>query len=212
MTGLEALVERAAQGDGSAFGQLVSRCWGLVYAICLDEVGRPIDAEDLTQEVFVRVHRDLGGLREPERFLAWLRQVARNVCRMWLRRRRVAFAPLEAVAEQNDLSAAARLRRLELGEIVSRMLAQVSPKSREVLALHYLARCSEAEIAETLGLFPATVKSRLHEARGQAKRKLLPVVRELLSLQTPLEEIVEQIMARCGSPGCICPDMLLEGR
>jgi len=212
MTGLEALVERAAQGDGSAFGQLVSRCWGLVYAICLGEVGRPTDAEDLTQEVFVQVHRDLGDLRAPGRFLAWLRQVTRNVCRMWLRRGRIASVPLGAGTEQEDPTAVATLREAELAEIVGRMLAQVSPKSREVLALHYLAGCSEADIAETLGLLSATVKSRLREAREQAKRKLLPVVRELLSLQTPSEEIVEQIMARCGNPGCICPDMLLEGR
>jgi len=209
---LATLVEKAREGDAIAFGQVVARYRGLVFAICLSEAKQPDEAEDLTQEVFVRAYHDLSALREPEKLLPWLRQVARNVCRMWLRRRRVAAAPLEAISEKNDLAAAARLKRVELGEIVSGMLAQVSPRSREVLALRYLGDCSEAEIAAALGISLTTVKSRLHEARAQAKRKLLPVVKELLSLQTPSKEMVERVMARCGSPGCVCPDTLVEGR
>jgi hypothetical protein len=79
------------------------------------------------------------------------------------------------------------------------------------LALHYLAGYSEAEIAETLGLSPATVKSRLREGREQAKQKLLPVVRELLALQTnpgcscPLpQQTAELVMASYGTCGCRC--------
>ena len=68
----------------------------------------------------------------------WLRQVARNVCRMWRRRQRATLEPLDTIAEMDNPTAAARFRRTELAEIVRRMLAQVSPKSREVLALHYL--------------------------------------------------------------------------
>ncbi len=206
------LVERAAKGDGTAFSQLVARYRRFVHAICLSEAGRAAEAEDLTQEVFVRVYHDVAQLRDPDRFLPWLRQVTKNVSRRWLRRRRTPPVPLDAIAEREDPVAAARLRRWELGDLVSGMLAQVSPKSREVLALHYLAGCSEAEIAAALALASATVKSRLHEGRQQAKRRLLPIVRQLLSLQAPSEEMVDQIMARCGRPGCICPDTLTEGR
>jgi hypothetical protein len=73
------------------------------------------------------------------------------------------------------------------------MLAEVSPKSREVLALHYLAGYSETELAVAFGVSPATIKSRLHEAREQAKRKLLPIVRAAagyftcLRLEIPFE-------------------------
>jgi len=207
-----ALVERAARGNSEAFGQLVTRYRRLVYAICLSQVRDVAEADDLTQEVFVRTYHDLPRLREPERFISWLRQVARNVCRMSLRRKRAAAVPVETIAEQDNPAAATRLKQAELGQVISDMLARVSAKSREVLTLHYLAGYSEAEIAAVLSLSPTTVKSRLHEGREQAKRELLPVVRELLSLQTPSEEMVEQVMARCGSPGCICPDTLTEGR
>jgi DNA-binding CsgD family transcriptional regulator len=111
----------------------------------------------------------------------------------------------------DDSTTAARFRRVELAEIVRGMLAQVSPKSREVLALHYLAGYSEAEIAVALGLSPATIKSRLREGREQAKQNLLRVVRELLALQTtpgcgcPLsQQTAERIMAGYGKRGCRC--------
>jgi RNA polymerase sigma factor (sigma-70 family) len=206
------LVEQARQGDATAFGHLVTQCWRFVYTICLSQVGHAAEAEDLTQEVFVQVSHDLVDLRAPDKFLPWLRQVARNVCRMWRRRQRRIPEPLDAITEVDDPAAAARLRRSELGEIVRAMLAQVSPLSREVLALHYLAGYSEAELAVAFGVAPATIKSRLREGREQAKRKLMPVVRELLSLQPRLAEIVEPAMPRYGKPGCTCARILTGGR
>jgi RNA polymerase sigma factor (sigma-70 family) len=206
------LVERATQGDATAFGSLVTQHWRFVYTICLSQVGRAAEAEDLTQEVFVQVSHDLADLRTPDKFLPWLHQVTRNVCRMWRRRQRATSAPLDAIAEVDDPAAAARLRRSELSAIVGAMLGQMSPMSREVLALHYLAGYSEAELAVALGVAPATVKSRLREAREQAKRKLLPVVRELLSLQPRSAKIVEPIMPRYGKAGCACAQILTDGR
>ena len=210
------LVERATRGDATAFGHLVTEHWRFVYTICLSQVGQAADAEDMTQEVFVQVFHDLADLREPDKFLPWLGQVARNVCRMWRRKQRATPERLDTIAELDDPTAAARFRRSELAEIVRGMLAQASPKSREVLALHYLAGYSEAEIARALGLSPATIKSRLREGREQAKRKLLPVVRELLALQMkpgcgcPLsQKTAELIMASYGKRGCRCHKTLI---
>jgi RNA polymerase sigma factor (sigma-70 family) len=211
MMDLITLVERATQGDAAALSHLVTEHWRFVYTMCLSYVGHTADAEDLTQEVFMQVAQDVTDLREPDKFLPWLRQLARNVCRMWRRRQRPTPEPLDTIAEVEDPTAAARFRRTELAEIVRGMLAHLSPKSREVLALHYLAGYSEAEIAVALGLSPATVKSRLREGREQAKHNLLPVVRELLALQTNPEcgcpvpqRTAERIMAGYGKRGCRC--------
>jgi RNA polymerase sigma factor (sigma-70 family) len=219
MMELSTLVEHARQGDATALGHLVTEHWRFVYTICLSQVRQGADAEDLTQEVFVRVSQDLGDLREPDKFLPWLRQVTRNMCRMWRRRQFAGLEPMDAIVEVDDPAAATRFRRTELAEIVRVMLAQVSPKSREVLALHYLAGYSEAEIAVALGLRPATIKSRLREGREQAKRKLLPVVRELLALQRkpgcgcPLSQKMAKLtLAGYGKPGCGCPKALTDGR
>jgi RNA polymerase sigma-70 factor (ECF subfamily) len=213
------LVKRAKQGDATAFAHLVTHHWAFVYTICLSQVGHADEAEDLTQEVFIRVSQDLAHLRAPDKFLSWLRQVTRNRCRMWRRQQRAAHDPLDAVAEVVDPAATAQFQRSELAEIVRGMLAQVSPKSREVLALHYLAGYSEAELAEALGLSVGTIKSRLREGREQAKRRLLPVVRELLALQTkpgcgcPLsDKMAELAMTGYGKAGCECSKTLTEGR
>ena len=139
MMELTTLVERATQGDATAFEHLVTQHWRFVYTICLSQVGQAAQAEDLTQEVFMRVSRDLAQLREPAKFLPWLRQVASNMCRMLRRRQRVTPESLDAMAELEDLGAAAWFRRSEPAAIVQAMLAQLSPTSREVLALHYLA-------------------------------------------------------------------------
>ena len=206
------LVERARQSEATAFSHLMTQHWRFVYTICLSHVGHTAEAEDLTQEVFVRVSHDLADLRAPDKFLPWLHQVTRNVCRMWRRRQRATAEPLDAIAAVDDPGAAVRLRRSELGEIVRAMLAQVSPLSREVLALHYLAGYSEAELAAACGVSPATIKSRLREAREQAKWKLLPVVRELLALQPRFTKIVEPTMPRYGKAGCACARTLTDGR
>lgn len=212
MMELMTLVERATKVDGVAFAQLVTQHHAFVYTICLSQVGHAAEVEDPTQEVFVRVFHDLADLHEPEKFLRRLRQVARNVCRMWRRRQREARVPLDAISALEDPAAAERLRQSELGAIVRAMLAQVSPMSREVLALHYLAGYSEVELVVAFGVSPATIKSRLHEAREQAKRKLLPIVRELLSLRPRSAKMVEPIMPRYGKAGCACSRTLTEGR
>ena len=209
---LISLVERARQGDATALGHLVTEHWRFVYTICLSQVRHAAEAEDLTQEVFVRVYYDLAQLRESIKFLPWLRQVAKNVCRMQHRRQRDAPVPLDTVEEPDDPEAVARLRRSELGAIVRAVLAQVSPMSREVLALHYLAGYSEAELAVAFGVSPATIKSRLREAREQAKRKLLPIVRELLALQPRSEKVVAPTMPRYGKAGCACSRTLTDTR
>lgn len=205
-------VERAARGDAEAFRELVVSHRRLVYAICLAESVDPAEAEDLTQEVFLLVHRDLPGLREPEKFLAWLRQVTRNACRLWFRRHGRREESLDAALDIEDAAAGDAARRAEVRRIAVETLAAISVKSREVLALRYLAGCSEAEIAEALGVPVTTIKSRLHEGRGQARRALEPLVKELLRFDTRSDEAVERIVERCGHPGCGCPETLTEGR
>ena len=206
------VVERAVRGDETAFRELVVSSHRLVRAICLAYAANSADAEDLVQEVFVRAQHDLPQLRDGDRFLPWLRQVATNTCRMWLRRSPPDPVALEQIPEPADPRAQEALSRSGVNRIVHDVLTRVSHNSREVLALHYLAGCSEAEIAEVLGLARATVKSRLYEGRKQAKRYLLPVVEQFLLLENGSEESVARILEGCGSPGCHCPDTLMERR
>jgi DNA-directed RNA polymerase specialized sigma24 family protein len=82
MMELLTLVERATQGDASALGHLVTEHWRFVYTMCLSHVDHTADAEDLTQEVFTQVAHDLADLREPDKFLPWLRHLGQMIGRL----------------------------------------------------------------------------------------------------------------------------------
>ena len=104
------------------------------------------------------------------------------------------------------------LRRLEdLGLIEGEIDAAKSLRPKKVFRL---TPSGEKTLAEWLNrrIEHEDVKSRLHEGRKQAKRRLLPLVEQLLRLESGSAEIAERIIRQCGSPGCTCPDTLTEGR
>src|SRR5688500_13678405 len=99
------LVDRSRAGDREAFGQLVERHQALVFAVALAATRERTRAEDVAQEAFVSAWRELGKLREHERFGAWVAGIARNVARgqrrTWARRQREAErAPPPEVAQE----------------------------------------------------------------------------------------------------------------
>jgi RNA polymerase sigma-70 factor, ECF subfamily len=165
----EELVRRYVRGDRSAFGILVERHERRVYNLAYRMLGRPEDAADATQEVFLICLRKLGGFRGRSAFTTWLHRVAANVCYEALRKRsreRAADQEIEPPAEPDhaDASAAA----LD----VHRALQDVPEEFRAVLILHDLQGVPYNEIAEALGVPIGTVKSRLHRGRVALARVL----------------------------------------
>jgi len=78
------LVLKAQQGDDSSFNQLVQKYQTLVYKVALRYVKNHADAEDLTQETFIRAFLNLHQLKEPEKFAGWLRKIAENISKRWM--------------------------------------------------------------------------------------------------------------------------------
>lgn len=202
------LARRAATGNADAFAELMRRYRGLVFSFCFGHTGDLKDSEDLTQEVFVAVYRSLPSLEEPERFVAWLHGVTRNVCKMHARRRTSKFVPFEE-PELPASDEAVATRSIELQNLLHRALMGVTEASREVLSLHYLGGYSYAEIAALCGLPEKTVKSRLHEARRQLKSRLLQMVAELCGCARSTDHTLRCVMPRCGAESCECVDLLL---
>ena len=81
------LVQLTHAGDTASFGELVRRYQGLIYGLAYHRIGNFADAQDIAQEAFVKAFRRLDQLDQPERFAAWLKTIAANECRMWLRAR-----------------------------------------------------------------------------------------------------------------------------
>ncbi len=170
-----ALVEQAQAGDREAFGRLVEQFQRTVYSICLNRLGNPSEALELTQEVFLHVMKRLDQLREPERFAGWLRQVA---ARMAINRATRRVAPTTVEAEV--LEGASGSRSDPLDELITRErarqlyegLSRLKPLDRETLVAFYIQGQSLIEIAEALETPIGTIKRRLHTARKRLKAEL----------------------------------------
>jgi RNA polymerase sigma-70 factor (ECF subfamily) len=157
------LIERARRGDHDAFASLVD-----AHLARLDAAARLIlrDGElarDAVQEALIRAWRDLPGLRDPDRFDAWLHRLTVNACLDLLRRRKrrvieVDLMPIDSPATP-DVAGSLADRQL-----LDQALARLDPGHRAVVAMHYLLGMPLPDVARALGIPVGTAKSRLHYA------------------------------------------------
>lgn len=172
----ELIVVRCQLGDRSAFDALIAR-WAAPLAAYARRVTQDSEAAaELTQDIWLRVFRGIGRLRDPQRFRSWLFGIAHRAFADRLRQR---YAALPLADTNADTAIDETARDHETLDCVERGLASIPPAEREILTLFYLQELSIAEIAEALSIAPGTVKSRLHRAR-HALREALDEVGELL--------------------------------
>jgi len=173
-TEVEILIRKAQRGDRAAFGELVVRFQGAVYAFALVKVRNADLAQELTQEVFVHAMRKIAQLRDPRCFAGWLRRItARMAINKLTRRGVVAGAPeaLDGVAGRATDPLDAIVRIEERGAVHA-ALARLKPIDRNALEAFYLKGQSLNEIADRFDVPLGTVKRRLHTARGRLKAAL----------------------------------------
>jgi RNA polymerase sigma-70 factor, ECF subfamily len=166
----EGLVERTLQGELSAFEELVERHRDVVFRTAARIVG-PDEAEDVTQDAFLRAFHRLEQYRGTAAFRTWLLQIAQNAALNTLARAR--RRPIEPGSEPDDVPdrdparhPATRLERRERQERLERKLVSLRPEYRSLLVLRDLEGLSYTEIADVLDMPLGSVKGRLHRARG----------------------------------------------
>lgn len=179
----EELIRRAAGGDSGAFETLLRSCQKRVYNLALRMTGNPDDAQDITQETFLRVWRGLSGYRFDASFTTWLYRLTGNVCIDFLRRRRrentVSLYRDGGENEEWELSlpdpasctetqVMTRLTRSQVAEALGRL----EPEYRQALTMRVINGLSYAEIAAVLEVPEGTVKSRIARAREKMRRLL----------------------------------------
>jgi len=157
------LVARAKRGDHDAFADLVDPALARLDAAARLILRDPELARDAVQEALIRAWRDLAGLRDPDRFDAWLRRLTVNACLDLARRRRrrpieVELNPLDSPVHP-DLSGALADR-----DLVDVALRRLDPDHRAVVAMYYLLGMPLPEVAASLRIPVGTAKSRLHYA------------------------------------------------
>lgn len=174
------LVTRVCQGDSDAFRLIFERYSRPVISFIFDMVNdRPL-AEELTQETFVRAYRAMRTMRADTRLSTWLFGIARNVARESLRARVRANNHVD-LADKSvmDLSdnkpvPVEGLLSKELNELIRRSLAALDEDKRLVFTLKVLHQCSYEEIAAITGFSIAKLKTDLHRARGEMRRRISP--------------------------------------
>ncbi len=175
------LVRRVRAGETAAFGELVSIYMQRCYYVALGMVGSPQDAEDLSQEAFVRAFRARDRLDPDRPFYPWLYQILRRLCFNFTRdtsarRRKLEYAGGWLVAEAKSRAAAddpERVRATDaLRERLEREIAELSPTQREVFVLKEFQGLKYREIAELLDVPIGTVMSRLYAARQRLAERL----------------------------------------
>ena len=176
-----ALIERAQRGDHDAFASLVD---GAIAR--LDQAARlilrdPELARDAVQEAFLRAWRDLPGLRDPDRFDAWLHRLTVNACLDLVRKQKrrpieVNLTPID-IPGSSDASGG-----LEDRDLLDAALRRLAPGHRAVVVMHYFLGMPLPEVAASLGIPAGTAKSRLHYSLAQMRASVLGPVAAPASL------------------------------
>ena len=179
------VVERCLSGDDAAWEELVRLHTRRVYGLCYRFTGKDSEAQDLTQDVFLRVFRALGSFRSTEgSFSTWLARLTRNLLIDHYRRTRnervtdsieEQLPRVEGRAEESLASSSrpdSAVAGREASELLQGALAKLSPELRETIILRDLQEMEYREIAEVLAIPEGTVKSRLNRGRAELARLL----------------------------------------
>jgi len=174
----EALVERCLAKEASAWDEMVRRHKRRVFNIAYQFVGRYDIAEDLTQDLFLKIYHALAGFETERNFAAWLTRITRNLCIDHYRRRqrerelnRATDNELRTV-ESPRRDAYAVLRSHEKAAFLKRGLEELSPDLRTAVVMRDIGGHSYQEIADKLGIPEGTVKSRINRGRIELARIL----------------------------------------
>jgi len=191
------LIRETLAGQDEAFSDLVKEYQDYAYGLAIGLLSDFDLAQDVVQESFICAYRNLGKLKDPERFGGWLRGIVRNMAYR-------AMRELERVRAMTDeLGKAADWRhheptpeqiaeRTEVQEMVHRALLRLNEKNREAVSLHYVNGFSYAEISDFLEVSEAAVQGRLQRARAKL-RKELRMVKETFIEKTLPEGFSEEI-------------------
>lgn len=179
-----ALILELKQNNPEVVDQVVERFSKPLFAFIMRMIGDQATAEDIFQDTWVRVIRNIGTFRGDCRFSTWLFQIALNLCRNQMRRKaRRSFVGIEEASNLADDPEVDGMKILQ-AQKVRRLVASLPPKMREVIVLRYYHNKTDVEIAEVTGLPPGTVKSRIHRATDLLRRKI-----ESTELTVPSAEV-----------------------
>jgi RNA polymerase sigma factor (sigma-70 family) len=179
------LVRRVLQGDRGAFRQLVESHQQYVFTIAFNVLKNREDAEEVAQDVFLKVYKMLGSYRQESKFSSWLYAVAYRSAIDASRRKKLlqqslekdgAELPIPDLISKNSLE---NLQDQELSNWVQNAVQTLKPQDATIVSLFYLNEQPVSEIAKITGLSITNVKTKLHRLREQLREDLSPQYHKL---------------------------------
>ena len=201
------LIRRILSGDDAAFNALVRKHQKGIHALAWRKVGDFHIAEEITQDTFLQVYKNLAQLRNPKQFSGWMYVIANRLCLKWLQKniksksvmQSLEDTPVEEIEESSYTHYVSEQRLTESTEhrheLVKKLLAKLPESERTVVTLHYLGEMTAKEIGKLLGVSVNTIKSRLRRGRErlQEQQEELLVRETLGSIPFPAQ-VTERIM------------------
>ena len=180
------LVRDAQAGDQQALSEVLRRCYQQIHRWALSLTGDPDDADDVTQDVLIRVHQRIGQYRGRSQFTTWLYQVTRNSAgdfhRRSNRRERLAQRSTEEAggALHQGGTQLDELHASQVLDLVRALFVELPERQREVFDLVDLQDWSPVEVSQALNMKPVTVRAHLHRARRAMRKRILERHPELM--------------------------------
>ena len=172
------IIGRVLRGETQLYAELVERYKNFVFTITLRFTSQREDAEEISQDVFVKAYRSLADFRGDSKFSTWLYTITNTTCITFLRKKKLethsldnekvfeAAEGLESGIKANQVEQKSKL------QMVNQAIQMLSPDDARLITLFYKGEQSLDEIGQILGLDPNTVKVKLHRARARLKDKM----------------------------------------
>ncbi|MBS1933220.1 MAG: sigma-70 family RNA polymerase sigma factor [Bacteroidetes bacterium] len=172
------IISRVLKGEQQIFAQLVERYQNYVFTLVLRMVESREDAEEVSQDIFVKAYRSLADFRGDSKFSTWLYTIARTSSITFLRKKKLDTISMDnektfVQAENRESSFKANIIEQKSRQaMVNEAIAMLSPDDAQIITLFYKAEQSLEEMGKILGMEPNTVKVKLHRARQRLKEKM----------------------------------------
>jgi len=172
------LISRILKGDQQAYAELVGRYQHFVFTTTLKYTQNREDAEEIAQDIFVKVYRSLADFKGTSKFSTWLYTITYNTSITFLRKKKLNIQSIDdektlvQLENQESSFSANTMEQKSRVNRVNEAIGQLSPDDAQIINLFYKGEQSLDEIGQIMGMEPNTVKVRLHRARQKLKDKL----------------------------------------
>lgn len=183
------IINRVLHGEQALYAELVKRYQNFVFTIALRYTPNREDAEEITQDVFVKVYRSMADFRGESKFSTWLYTIVTTTCITFLRRKKLTIHSLdnehifEAADNQNSTFKANLVEQKSKVQFINEAIKLLSVDDARIITLFYQAEQSLEEIGRIIGVDPNTAKVKLHRARQRLKEKM----------ENHFKEVVEEL-------------------